>query len=161
MSKFKIYLLTHEKELDRKTSTSRVVKEVIKNRCEIIIWKRKEPDVMFEEELFPENSALVYMSKDGASIEDIEGIENFILLEGTWQESRKMYNRSPYLKKYKTLSIKPNAPSKYNLRRNQVASGLSTVETVIEIFRLKREDGVANKLFSNFISFQSRPASSD
>ena len=155
MSGLKIYLLTHEKELDRNTSTSRVVKEVIKDRCEIITWKRKEPDFLFKEELSPENSILVYKSEEGVSVEDIEGIKNFILLEGTWQESRKIYNRSPYLKQYKVLSIKPNSPSKYNLRRNQVASGLSTVETVIEIFRLKRENDVANTLFSAFINFQS------
>ena len=155
MSETKIYLVTHKKELDRKTSTSNVVKNVLKARCETIIWERKNPDPRFETTLLIENTVLVYKDENGISAEEVGDIQNFVLLEGTWQEARKIYNRSPYLKKYRVLSISPEFESEYTLRRNQVEAGLSTAEAVIEILKHKGENGTATALHEAFACFQS------
>ena len=154
MNDFKIYLLTHKKELDRKTSTSDVVRSVLQKRCETIVWERTNPDPRFEAELLAEDTVLVHKDENGISAEDLGGIQNFILLEGTWQEARKIYNRSPYLKNYRVLSINSGFKSEYILRRNQVDTGLSTVETVIQILTYKGETGTATALYEAFTCFQ-------
>lgn len=156
MSKIKIHLLTHKKELERKTSTSTVVADVLKGRCETVVWERKNPDPRFDTELSVEDTVLVYKSENGISAEELGDIQNFILLEGTWQESRKIYNRSPYLKKYRVLCIEPGFESEYALRRNQVKAGLSTAETVIEILKYKGDDTVAVTLHDAFVCFNQR-----
>jgi DTW domain-containing protein YfiP len=154
MNEIQIVLLTHEKELDRKTSTSNVVKDVLKERCETIVWERKNPDPRLETELMIEDTVLVYKDENGISAEEVGDIQNFILLEGTWQEARKIYNRSPYLKKYRVLCINSGFESEYTLRRNQVEAGLSTAEAVIEILTYKGENGAATALHEAFTCFQ-------
>lgn len=43
----------------------------------------------------------------------------FILLDGTWSEARKMFNRSPYLAALPVLSLEPQRASHYKLRRSR------------------------------------------
>ena len=154
MNDVKIVLLTHERELDRPTSTSRVVKDVLQDTCEVIPWKRTEPASQFQSVLSPGDTALVYKTEQGSPIESLDAIKHFIVLEGTWQEARKIYNRSPYLKQYKIMQIEPTVKSRYTMRRNQVSSGLCTAETVIEILRLKEQYKLADKLLERFTEFQ-------
>jgi DTW domain-containing protein len=52
----------------------------------------------------------------------------FILLDGTWDEARKMFLRSPYLKHLPVLSLQPEQLSRYTLRRAQSASHVCTAE---------------------------------
>jgi len=43
----------------------------------------------------------------------------FILLDGTWAEAGKMFRKSPYLDGFPMLSLNPDQPSRYKLRRFQ------------------------------------------
>ena len=52
----------------------------------------------------------------------------FILLDGTWDEARKMFRKSPYLQSFPVLSLQPEQLSRYTLRRAQSASHLCTAE---------------------------------
>jgi hypothetical protein len=52
----------------------------------------------------------------------------FILLDGTWQEARKMFRKSPYLDKLPVLSLQPEQLSRYRLRRAQRETHLCTSE---------------------------------
>jgi DTW domain-containing protein YfiP len=42
----------------------------------------------------------------------------FILLDGTWSQARKIFRKSPYLKGYPVLSLRPEQLSRYKLRRS-------------------------------------------
>ena len=59
-----------------------------------------------------------------------------VILDATWQEARKMFNRSSYLNQAERVSLDISKPSEFKLRRNQIEGGLSTVECVIELLRL-------------------------
>lgn len=159
-----IYLLTHEKELLKKTGTGKIVNEVMEN-CSVIKWKRKEPHQILEKELNPNNTILVYPSDTEPGYSgDLSEIENFILLDGTWQEAKKMYNRSPYLKRFKHYSFPSDIKSNYILRRNQKDFGLCTVESVIELCRLKGDIYMEDKLsclFDNFNNKKAQPHNSE
>jgi DTW domain-containing protein YfiP len=52
----------------------------------------------------------------------------FILLDGTWDEARKMFRKSPYLQRFPVLSLLPEQLSRYTLRRAQSESHLCTAE---------------------------------
>jgi DTW domain-containing protein YfiP len=52
----------------------------------------------------------------------------FILLDGTWDEARKMFRKSPYLQNFPVLSLQPEQLSRYKLRRAQSEAHLCTAE---------------------------------
>jgi len=52
----------------------------------------------------------------------------FILLDGTWDEARKMFRKSPYLQNFPVLSLKAEQLSRYTLRRAQSKNHLCTAE---------------------------------
>jgi DTW domain-containing protein len=52
----------------------------------------------------------------------------FVLLDGTWQEARKMFRKSPYLDHLPVLSLHPDHASRYQLRRSSKAEHLCTAE---------------------------------
>ena len=52
----------------------------------------------------------------------------FILLDGTWDEARKMFRKSPYLQTLPVLSLNPEQRSRYTLRRAQSENHLCTAE---------------------------------
>ncbi len=52
----------------------------------------------------------------------------FVLLDATWSEARKMFRKSPYLAHLPLLSLKPQQPSRYQLRSSEHAHYLCTSE---------------------------------
>ena len=52
----------------------------------------------------------------------------FVLLDGTWSEARKMFNKSPYLDALPVLGLHPDHPSAYRLRRARREGHLCTAE---------------------------------
>jgi DTW domain-containing protein YfiP len=52
----------------------------------------------------------------------------FILLDGTWDEARKMFRKSPYLDRFPVLSLHPEQLSRYTLRRSQTDAHFCTAE---------------------------------
>jgi len=155
----KIYLLTHERELHKKSNTGQLVLDVLGDEAEIIVWRRKEPDLRLVQLLESGQAAMLYPDLDGAQGDgakqgeggengensaldrtvmfDISDFQNFVILDSTWQEARKMYNKSPYLKQAKKISLSVKTPSKYQLRRNQIEGGLSTAECVITLLKMQ------------------------
>ena len=55
----------------------------------------------------------------------------FVLLDGTWSQSKKMLHRSPYLQDIPRMAIQPTTPSTYRLRCQRCPQHLSTVEVAI------------------------------
>jgi DTW domain-containing protein YfiP len=52
----------------------------------------------------------------------------FVLLDGTWSEARKMFNKSRYLDAFPVLSLAPDEPGNYRLRRAARDDHLCTAE---------------------------------
>ena len=70
----------------------------------------------------------------------------FILLDGTWAEARKMFNRSPYLATLPVLSLQPDHKSEYKLRRSRRDDHFCTSEVAAICLALAGEDLVAQTL---------------
>lgn len=148
----KIILLTHEREIDRNTNTGRLAIKSTHGLVERIIWDRVNPDKKLLELIESNTTTLLYPNKEATPL-SLASIENIVIIDATWQEARKIYNKSPYLKAISKTTLSTKTTSQYILRRNQPQSGLCTIECIIEILKLKGEDHLANKLIEKFEYF--------
>ena len=152
----KIYLLSHPRELKKATNSGRVVKECLAGMVEIIVWQRTEPFRELVELIDRDEIALLYPDGDEGSAKSFKDFTNFLILDGTWQEARKMYNRSPYLQRASRVNLDIKESSAYTLRRNQKSGGLSTAECAIELLRGAAQERLAERLKIEFDRFNTR-----
>lgn len=149
----KIWLLTHSEELKKPSGTGKIVKETIESECEIIVWSRVDPSTAILA-LTPANTILVYPCKNEqqTSLTDLTPtVDNIIIIDGTWQQAKKMYNQSPYLKAFAHYEIK-GIKSLYQKRRNQKDIGLCTAEVAIHLLT-EYKHPAASSLLEKFTEF--------
>ena len=149
----KITLLTHFKEFEKRSNTGQLVLEILGDAAEQIRWDRLNPPAQLVEEIEAESVALVYPGTAGEDDNDLSDITRFILIDGTWHEARKIYQRSPYLRKVRRVCLKPTGASQYNLRKNQKEACLCTAECVIEILQSTGRIEQAEQLQERFLAF--------
>ena len=77
----------------------------------------------------------------------------FILLDGTWDEARKMFRKSPYLQNFPVLSLQPEQLSRYQLRRAQSEAHLCTAEVGAMCLNLAKDTQAAQALNTYFEVF--------
>ncbi len=152
----KIYLLTHERELNRLTNTGSIAVQHASDIVERIVWQRLCPDKRLVQLIDTSQALLMHQERANSTVANINDYSNIILIDATWQESRKIINKSPYLKRAPLTALRATQQSRYTLRRNQVSDGLCTVECVIEVLKIKGETALAAKLESEFSAFNQR-----
>ena len=181
-SMLKIFLLTHPREIAKVTNTGQLVIKALncansaKASAELILWSRTAPDPALLNSiattptllLYPSEETLHNSSENNNPLADqqlpvstttlgqdrLDKATSVIVLDGTWQEVRKMYNKSHYLKSLNRLELASETQSRYQLRRNQKNSGLCTAESVIELLKLKQCTKCAetlDNLYSQFL----------
>lgn len=149
----KITLLTHFKEFPKRSNTGRLVLDILGNNAEQVRWDRITPPAALIKEIEAGGVALVYPGAgDEPESDDLSAISQFIIIDGTWHEARKIHQRSAYLRGIRRVSLKAVHRSRYNLRKNQKESGLCTAECVIEILRRTGNDAVADQLEEHFMA---------
>jgi DTW domain-containing protein YfiP len=149
----KITLLTHSKELDKRSNTGQLVVDVLGADAEQICWDRMNPPERLLEEINAGGVALIYPGAMDESDGDLSDIRQVILIDGTWHEARKIHQRSPYLQNIRRISLDTGTKSVYNLRKNQKEFGLCTAECVIEVLRRAGEIADAERLHERFLAF--------
>ena len=153
----KIYLLTHPRELPKPTNTGKLVLEVLGTSARLVEWSRVEPDEALLSMVEQGQLALVYPGADSIELTDLMAastaeqksetdIKGLVVLDGTWQEARKIFNKSPYLHNLPRIGLQVKRASRYNLRRNQQTEGLCTAECVIHLLQVLGRDSEADKL---------------
>lgn len=160
-TKAKFWILASEREFYRPSSTGRLLKLINPNSTEIFLWERTNPSAKLLENitqflgktylLFPAESEEL-VAKSVNKVE--EGIEAFILIDGTWKEARKIVRKSSYLNDIPLVAIKPDYESKFSLRRGRVEGTLCTIEAAMEILKLTGEiekEQIIGKYFSLFL----------
>jgi DTW domain-containing protein YfiP len=167
----KIVLLTHDRELTKASNTGRLVRDVLRDQCELLVWQRKEPDKtlvdLLESKqavlLFPE-SELPTATVDGSSptfklsseyLARESNYRYFVILDATWQQAKKMYRQSTYLQAADKLILDNAAESRFARRRNQREGGLCTAECAMEILMMLGCDDLASRLEKSYLAFNS------
>ena len=149
----KFWLLTHSEELKKHTGTGQLIKQTLGDDCEVITWSRVIPNKAILS-LSPLNTLLIYPHESDQSTligSSLVGIENIIIIDGTWQQARKIYNQSPYLKNFPHKEIQ-GVKSIYSKRRNQKSIGLCTAEVALHLLDEKKHPA-AKDLFDKFTIF--------
>ncbi len=138
--------------MHKPSNTGQLVQSVISD-CKTIIWQRTQADKGLLQLIEAGNIALVYPAEESlpASTE-LHCFEHFIIIDSTWQEARKIYNRSPYLQQLPRIQLACK-PSVYHLRRNQIKNGLCSAECAIELLRGNANFAQLDKLEQAFKAF--------
>ncbi len=148
-----ILLLTHSCELSKGTNTGVLVTEELEERARLVVWERTRPDPWLLEQIEQGEAALLFPGENSQPLATAKPYQYYIVLDGTWQQARKIYNRSPYLHQLDKVAISASQPSRFRLRRNQVDGGLCTAESVIELLKGNNEQLSAERLQQRLAAF--------
>tara|TARA_Y100001956_G_scaffold82613_1_gene104340 strand:- start:5752 stop:6258 length:507 start_codon:yes stop_codon:yes gene_type:complete len=144
----------HENELTRETNTGQWLLRSLPSSSQHI-WQRKSPcpeliALLQDDHYLP---VLLFPSDESISVNEVKQRSAqqgktplFIILDGTWQEAKKMLRKSPWLSGIPLAHITPSQASVYQLRRNQSEGHLCTLEVASEVVRELGEDAQANSL---------------
>ena len=156
-SETEIILLTHPNEIQRDTNSGKILTQTLKH-CTSYIWNRKQPDPELLQRISScdKKVVLLFPSDHSCTIDDIENNTTynseflFIILDSTWQEARKMLNKSHWLKEIPTIHLTTDKVSGYSLRKNQHPGNLCTCEVGIELLHQLGEATEAKQLSDYF-----------
>ena len=151
----KFWLLMNSKEINKPTNTGKIIKDCIPE-TKIVFWERLNPpkELIASMEdtdnfcvVFPDSSA-----ENCINLEDLDSLNDpsFIIIDGTWKQARKIYNKSTYLHKLPTIFVKSHKKSNYILRKAAEENYLCTAEIAIELLKAKKESSAADQL-NNFL----------
>jgi DTW domain-containing protein YfiP len=149
-------LLTHERELGKASNSGQLVEQCLPD-TQRIVWQRTAPDPellhMIALHQPAAQIALVYPGERNLPAAEQQTFEHYILIDSTWQEARKIYNRSPYLHSLPCVQLSLQQASRYSLRRNQKADGLCTAETVMALLAWAGDQASLEQLEMRFNDF--------
>jgi len=147
-------ILFHPREVERRNSTGRI----LKNCCKLqsATWHRLKSEQLSNQFkqfalIYPGNEQLD-QTRDATKMSNIEG---FLLIDATWQESKKMLRQSEWLSKLPKFTISGKT-SQYKLRRNQISDGLSTIECATQWLASQKLDIESQQLDRFFRYFQTQ-----
>lgn len=157
----KFWILSSEREFSRPSNTARLLKLINPESTEIFLWERtRRPEQLYNNLcngkfnvflLFPaENEEL---AKRRVSFKSNVKAPAFILLDGTWQEARKIFRKSDYLQDLPLVSLEADYVSRYDLRRGAGEGNLCTIEAAIEILKINEEFGSSQSIEGYFKLF--------
>jgi len=155
LRKMKLFLLTHAKELDRKSNTGTLAVELLGDKVKVVLWERTKPNEELLRVIKQGNIALVYPREESELLTQASSYEAYIIIDSTWQEAQKIYNRSPYLHDLPSVKIQTDKPSSFLLRRNQKEHGLCTAEIVSELLKSNSQSELAEVLEEKLHDFMS------
>ncbi|WP_394128382.1 tRNA-uridine aminocarboxypropyltransferase [Vibrio hepatarius] len=152
-------LLMHENEQQRDTNTGQWLVKSLPTSTSVHIWQRKTPPPVLLELLnndqfqpyllFPHDES-VPVSQASQQADKAEKVPLFIILDGTWQEAKKMLRKSAWLESLPLAHITPSQASNYQLRRNQEDGHLCTLEVGCEVLKALGEERQSEQLLSFF-----------
>ena len=86
-------------------------------------------------------------------------IQQLIVIDATWNKSKKMLHLHPALQELPRLHLKCKLKSNYQIRKTSVADGLSTIESIVEALSILEPEGAFETMlqpFERMIALQGR-----
>ncbi|MEM6730662.1 MAG: tRNA-uridine aminocarboxypropyltransferase [Myxococcota bacterium] len=79
-------------------------------------------------------------SRDLAALDTRERPRGLVVLDGTWSQARKLYTRNAWIRELPHVHLRPEAPSRYRIRRQPREGYLSTLEATVAALRILEPD---------------------
>ena len=138
LTRTQIVIIQHPNERKRPIRTAKMLENGLEN-CHIFV-RRKVKDLNREDEklrhwLEHPGAHVLFPQEDAKTPEDLVKNDNLakivlIVLDGTWDEAKKMYNWSPILQSLPKMKLELNVKSLYVVKTQPNDKCLSTVECV-------------------------------
>lgn len=128
----RLVLVIHRREQRKPTNTGRLAIECLSNSQALVRGHESSPSAPFTWDgstqplfLYPHQDAIP-IARFAASERPI----TLIVPDGTWRQAAKVRTRVPGLTDVPCVSIEPDAPTMYRLRRETRDQGLATIEAI-------------------------------
>ncbi|MGL6627594.1 tRNA-uridine aminocarboxypropyltransferase [Aeromonas jandaei] len=141
-------LLMYDSEPMKPSNTGRLIADVLPDTTWAFLWSRTEPHpellALLADPAWQPYVVFPACEKEPARLTSEVVLAPgkkplFILLDGTWPEARKMFNKSPYLDGFPVLAIKPDALSTYGMRVANSEEHLCTAEVAACVLEVAGE----------------------
>lgn len=159
-------LLMHREELFKPTNTGRLIADLFPEQTHVFCWHRTDPDEKLLAILNdPHRINLIVFPDDatdavGQVVIDEHFIQSsqhkivtFILLDGTWKQSGRMFHLSRWLDEILCLSLPDVNAKSYAMRKSHLENYLSTAEAAVICLELLEEKFSADVLRDYFEIF--------
>jgi DTW domain-containing protein YfiP len=158
-------LLMHRDEVFKPTNTGRLIADVLPMQTHVFCWSRTEP----AEELLAllgdkkRRCVLVFPAEVAGTastpreviyeLPEDDKLTTFILLDGTWKQSGRMFHLSRWLDSVPCVQLSEALVRGYAVRKSHQEHYLSTAEAAGLCLQMAREQRVADALFDYFQLF--------
>jgi len=140
-----VFVIRHHKETHKSTNTARIAGLALK-RCRIVPYGA--PGVAFEPSVLAEPNTWIVFPEAPAPAPDAPPPERLVILDGSWAQARRMYQRIPGLLRLPGIALPPPAPDTRRLRQPPHPYGMSTVEAIAGALALLEGEEVARPLYA-------------
>lgn len=164
-SRCEFVLIMHRNEVFKPTNTGRLIADVLPEQTHVFCWSRIEPPegllsllgdsrrrcvLVFPAETAktPSNPREIFseLPEDGK-------LTTFILLDGTWKQSGRMFHLSRWLDDVPCVQLPETVVRGYAVRKSHQDNYLSTAEAGGLCLQMAQESKVANALLDYFELF--------
>lgn len=164
-SQCEFILLMHRNEVFKPTNTGRLIADLFPEQTHVFCWSRTAPEEKLLTLLQDKNrdffivfplSAAVTGSSPREVVADITGnsrIKTFILLDGTWKQSGRMFHLSRWLENFPCVSLPEKILRGYAVRKSHQEHYLSTTEAAALCLEMVAENKNSEALLDYFQLF--------
>jgi len=144
-----VIIIQHPSEKKRKIRTALMaVHGLNESNCQIYVRRKVTSTDELSEILLSSKSYVMYPSKDSKNLSTVscdKTFTNIVILDGTWDEAKKIYARSPVLQSLPTIHLDINKQSEYVVRTQPSEKCLSTIETIAHSLAILEDDSTISE----------------
>lgn len=154
-------VLMHRDEVFKPTNTGRLIADAMPDKTHVFAWSRTEPAPELMQLLDDEaRQCFIIFPADATTnrvayseIPKTEKITTFILLDGTWKQSGRMFHLSRWLDDLPVLSLPETLVRSYAVRKSHQDNYLSTIEAAGLCLQMANEIPKSETLLDYFALF--------
>src|SRR5262249_46117618 len=139
-----LIILQHPRESQNPIGTARMAHlAVLGSQLRVGIEFDADPVVTAMRGDATRRSVILYPSPNSRPAEELRSSEvpvRVFILDGTWWQAKKLWQRNPWLHALPAYRLSPSTPGQYRIRREPAAHCLATIEAVVQL--LDAMDGV-------------------
>jgi len=138
-----LLVVRHVRESEKSTSTARVAQLALPR---LSFVEFNDDPALADAQLAPRltRAALLFPTEGEAA--PLDGIEQLVVLDGTWRQTRRMLKKLPCLAALPRLALPPKAAAPLRLRESPTPEGRSTLEALADALELLEGERTAAPL---------------
>jgi DTW domain-containing protein len=146
-------MLQHRRERFHPFNTARIVNQALQ-QSRLMVGHNKELAERFDELPLSPQTGLLFPGDDAKVLTELDASEfpdELIVPDGTWHHVKTLMRDIPRLHTLPRFCLAPTTPSRYRIRREPHAHGLSTLEAVVSALQsIEPETTALDELLNTF-----------